>query len=169
MVEKIEMPKRVLVPAWNYAKSPITVKALIGFILFGLLGYIIVHDYMESQESLKRFNAITASTTETKAILDRTHQLQTINERQLESTDKILQQITETKDGVKAMSEILKENNRVLRQPGNSILNPAPPQRKRPPAKRKIRSGKNCYTVETREKKIGNTSVYNDVLIPTPC
>lgn len=158
------MPKRILIPAWQHVKSPVTVRSVLLFIALVFFGYTVVSDQQQRQASFERYKAIAQYTEESKAALE-SARLQSQNfEQSLKNTTAMLQYMEQITKSMQEVAEILKSNREEAAKEHSAIL-----QGTRKRGKRITKLQSDCWQLKPRTQLIGNNAVIVQEFVKVPC
>lgn len=148
------MPQRILKPAWENFKSPITLKSLLLFLVAGFIAYTVITDYQQRQASFDRYKAIAQYTEESRSALEAAKQQNEALDVSLKATSESLKEIT----------DLLVINRAAQFTEHEMIMN----QRV---ARRRTRRSKltECYELRPIEKTFGATTVVIQMYVKVQC
>src|SRR5690348_7466423 len=104
------MPKRLIKPAWQHIKSPVTVRGVLLFIAVIFLVYTVITDFEQRQASYERYRAIVQYTEESRAALEATKDQNENFEQSLKNTTALLQYMEQMTKSMQAVADILRAN-----------------------------------------------------------
>ncbi len=163
------MPQRILKPAWEGIKSPITVKSLLLFLAVAFIAYTVVRDSQQRQASFERYKTIAQYTEESRVALEAAKQQNMAFEQSLRNTEETLRFMTDMTRSMQDIAETLKLNRASNAAEHRDIYNVRPQQRVSEQTRKRPRGLQPCYELRPIEKKYGNSSVVVNTLIETKC
>ena len=158
------MRRRLIQPAIEHIRSPITLRAVALFFAIVFLAYTVTHDYQQRQLSDARYQETLLNTEAAKIYNESAKEQAHINEQNLRNTQAILAFMT-------AMTDILKANQKeheILLNDHSARASP-PPKKKSPPAKKKRTSLRQCFQFVPKKKRIGDTEITIHEGVDIPC
>lgn len=163
------MPQRILKPAWEGIKSPITLKGLLLFLAVAFIAYTVVKDEQARQASEARFKILAKYTEESQVAIEGAKQNNEITKQNLEQTKETLKLMGEIRSSISDVAEILKLNRVANASEHRALYNVIPERRVSEVSRTRGRLKEPCYELRPIEKKYGNSSVIVNTLIETKC
>ncbi len=164
------MPQRLLRPAVEHIKSPITLRAMALFFAVLFLAYTVISDYQQRQASAERYKAIVQYTEESRSALISAKQQSEQFEASIKNTTALLVFMDEMAKSIHEVSEILRDQQKEHEVMLVGITVPKASKPKKPVAKKKRSSTlKQCFRFEPRKKRIGDTEITIHEGVAIPC
>lgn len=161
------MPQRILKPAWEGIKSPITLKSLLLFLAVGFIAYTVIRDERYIRASIEADRVAARHTEETRFALEDAKQYNEATDQNLRYTQEQLKVFVDVRNSMHNIAELLKINREAQAAEHRAIYN----DNRKPRTTRRggSRSLQPCYELRPVEKKYGNSSVVVNTLIETKC
>jgi hypothetical protein len=165
------MPQRILKPAWEGIKSPITLKSLLLFLAVGFILYTVIRDNQQRQAATERYRTIAQYTEESRAALESAKQQTTAFEQSLRNTEETLKFMTDLRSSMHDVAELLKINRQAQAAEHRALYNGNYKVGTSRVITRRSRRRplQPCYELRPIEKKYGGASVVVNTLIETKC
>lgn len=150
------MRKRIIEPVIRHARSPITARALLVFLMLGLFALVVVFHYIEEQSAERRHRETLQNYQKAEISREEIKQQNVVIDRSLAQLELQGQSDRETKEALQEVAKVLKLDRQERERKQSAVIRAV---RRRPIP---------CYELKRRVTKMGAAEVVTIDLIPKP-